>query len=449
MSIFKACDIRGVFGEELSADTARLLGQAIGTRMAGKVVAVAGDLRASTPALLDELIRGLLSTGAQVVSFGTVPTPVFYFGKDLVKAAAGIMVTASHNPRQYNGFKVILGDLPVIPQDLQALAAEMEAQRFTSGCGTYQERRIEDEYCASIESNLNIPHRREVVVDAGNGSFWELAPRILANLGQEVDPLFCTPDGSFPNRNPNPAIPEYLQALCDRVVDGGADLGVAYDGDGDRAVFVDETGQVHPAERILVLFIRSQLHRHPGAKVVYDLKSSSAVADEIQAAGGIAIAERSGHAFIKRRMMTESAVLGGEVSGHFFFGALNRDDALYATVLLLQVLDELGVSLSSAMATVPSYANTPDIRIPCAANIANTIITELSSAFRHLRQDHLDGVRICFPHGWALARVSVTEPLITLRFEAHTNKELAEIQAEVAAASPLLRSVWQPDACLD
>ncbi|MHB9034868.1 MAG: phosphomannomutase/phosphoglucomutase, partial [Anaerolineae bacterium] len=369
--------------------------------------------------------------------------------KDLVGADAGVIVTASHNPKQYNGFKVILGNLPVIPEDLQALAVEMDAREFASGDGIYRFQSIENDYTNTFLAKFTHLQRHKVVVDAGNGSFWELAPRILASLNQDIDPLFCTPDGSFPNRNPNPAVQEYLQALRQRVLSSDADLGVAYDGDGDRAVFVDETGQVHPAERILVLFIRSLLHRFPGARVVYDLKCSSVVPDEIQAAGGIAIAERSGHAFIKRRLMVESAILGGEVSGHFFFGELNRDDALYASALLLQVLDELNVSLSQAMASVPRYANTPDIRIPCDAELADTIITELSAAFRHLRQDHLDGVRIFFPQGWALIRRSVTEPLITLRFEAHSEKQLREIELAVFRASNRLQSVWQLDSCQD
>ncbi|MCE5260174.1 MAG: phosphomannomutase/phosphoglucomutase [Chloroflexi bacterium] len=445
MSIFKACDIRGVYGQELDAATALLLGQAIGTRMQGKLVAVAGDLRISTPILLENLIRGLLRCGANVVSFGAVPTPVFYYGKDLGNAAAGVMVTASHNPKQYNGFKVILGNLPVIPEDLQMLAAEMEAKRFSVGQGTLQEKHIEDAYAVSLVNAFTKLRRRRIVVDAGNGSFWELAPRILKAVEQDVDPLYCTPDGTFPSRNPNPAIPEYLTALRQRIIEQKAELGVAFDGDGDRVVFADENGQVHPAERVLVLFIRSLLRHTPGAKVVYDLKSSSVVADEVLAAGGTPIAERSGHAFIKRRLMTESALLGGEVSGHFFFGDLGRDDALYAALLLLQVLDELNLSLSQAMATIPTYAITPDIRIPCPPDVAASIINELSTAFRHLRQDHLDGVRILFPTGWALARVSVTEPLLTLRFEAHTAKELAEIQRSVYHASLQLQTIWQMD----
>jgi len=445
MSIIKACDIRGVYGQELNDHTALLLGQAVGTRMQGKLVAVAGDLRLSTPILLENLIQGLLRSGADVVSFGTVPTPVFYFGKDLYHAAAGVMVTASHNPKEDNGFKVILGDLPVIPEDLQELEAEMLAMQFSEGHGKLQQEHIENAYTDSLLSSFSNLHRRRITVDAGNGSLWELAPHILSSAGQEVDPLYCIPDGSFPYRNPNPAVPENLTDLCQRILINKSDLGIAFDGDGDRAVFVDQTGSVQPADRILVLFIRSLLRNKPGARVVYDLKCSSVVADEIRAAGGIPIAERSGHAFIKRRLLTEGALLGGEVSGHYFFGNLGRDDSLYATLLLLQVLDEMQLGLAQALATIPAYAITPDIRIPCRPELATRIIDELTSSFTYLPQDHLDGVRIFFPDGWALARVSVTEPLLTLRFEGRTSLALGEIQKVVYSNSPSLQSIWMPN----
>lgn len=442
MSIYKACDIRGLYGTELNERTAFSLGRAVGTRFQNQLVAVGGDLRTSTPILLDNLIQGLLQSGANVVNFGLVPTPVFYFGKDQCQARAGIMVTASHNPPQYNGFKVILGDLPVLPEDLQSLASEIEAEQFSSGQGSYRPQTVDDAYVESLESAFQGLNKRHIAVDAGNGSFWQLAPRVLSELDQDVIPLFCTPDGSFPNRNPNPSTNECLGALQTLVRSQHADLGVAFDGDGDRVVFVDETAQVLPADRILVLFIRSLLRRYPGARVVYDLKSSSIVANEIAAAGGVAIMERSGHAFIKRRLMTEEALLGGEVSGHYFYGSLNRDDALYATLLLLQVLDELHLSLAQAIATIPAYPITPDIRLSCKSDQAQLIIDQVAQAFNAYPQDRTDGVRVMFPTGWVLARVSVTEPVITLRFEAHTERDLVALQETVRQASPLLAVIW-------
>jgi phosphomannomutase / phosphoglucomutase len=442
VSIFKACDIRGIYGTELDAATALSLGRAVGTRYKSQLVAVGGDLRPSTPVLRDSLIKGLLSSGANVVNLGVVPTPVFYYGKDACQAQAGIMVTASHNPPQYNGFKVILGDLPVLPEDLLEIAGEMIKGQFNSGQGEYYQQTIDDDYVDSLIPAFQGLTKRRIVVDAGNGSFWQLAPRVLKDLGQDIVPLFCTPDGSFPNRDPNPSTGKSLGALQALVRSQHADLGIAFDGDGDRVVFVDETTQVLPADRVLVLFIRSLLRRNPGARVVYDLKSTSIVADEVKAAGGSAIMERSGHAFIKRRLMTEKALLGGELSGHFFFGALNRDDALYATLLLLQVLDELHLSLSEAMATIPAYPITPDIRLTCTPEMADRIIDQVVQAFSAYPQDRTDGVRVLFPTGWVLARNSVTEPLITLRFEARTENELSELQARVRRASPLLAEIW-------
>lgn len=443
VSIFKACDIRGIYGTELDTNTALLLGKAIGTRNRGKQVAVAGDLRVSTPALLEGLIRGLRDTGADVVDLGLVATPVFYFGKDLLQAEAGVMVTASHNPGQYNGFKVILGELPVIPEDLAALANEMHAGMFCKGSGSVRQVSVQEAYASQVIASFPGLTSRRVVVDAGNGSCWDIAPRVLTALGQEVIPLFCEPDGRFPNRDPNPAIPEHLRDLRRRTVETGAALGIAFDGDGDRVVFVDELGEVQSADRVLVLFIRSLLRRYPGAKVVYDLKSSSVVEREVRENGGQPIAERSGHAFIKRRLMTELALLGGEISGHYFFGVLKRDDAIYAAALLLQVLDECGMTLSQAMHTVPVYATTPDIRIPCAPDVARHIIDELAAGLYAYQQDRLDGIRVVFPEGWGLARVSVTEPLITLRFEANNADELVLLQERFRQASQTLASIWQ------
>jgi len=281
-----------------------------------------------------------------------------------------------------------------------------------------------------------------VVVDAGNGCLWSVAPTVLRQAGQQVTELFCTPDGTFPNRSPNPAVPEHLQALQAQVVQVAADFGAGYDSDGDRVIFVDGRGRVQPADRTLVLFIWYLLRQQPGAVVVYDLKSSSVVADEVRAAGGQPLREKSGHAFIKARLLAERAILGGEISGHYFFGALGGDDALYATLLLIQVLDDLGVSFAEAMDTVPVYPITPDLRLPCPKERAQRILDELAAVFAEYPIDTLDGVRVQFPNGWALARISVTEPLLTLRFEAHSQEALQEIQAQVLHRSPLLAELY-------
>lgn len=450
MSIFKDCDIRGVYGSELDANTALALGRAVGERMVGLDVVVGGDLRTSTPILKEALIAGLVEIGAHVVDVGLVPTPVFYFAKrELGRRGAtgdppvtgGVMVTASHNPAQYNGFKVMLGDLPISPEGLEALAQRMATGQYTRGQGTYRRDQLLPRYREWILQAFPALHARHVVVDAGNGSLSLLAPELLSALGQNVEELYCTPDGTFPNRHPNPAVASHLASLRRLVVDTGAELGIAYDGDGDRVAFVDSRGEVLPAERPLVLFVRHLLGQHPGAAVVYDQKCSSVVPEQVAKAGGRAIMERSGYGFIKGRLLSEDAVLGGEVSGHFFFGALGGDDAVYATLLLLKVLDGLGVPLAQASDSVPTYPITPDIRLACSTEHAAAILEQLAQAYADHRLSRLDGVRVQFPDGWALARISVTEPVITLRFEAHTTERLAAIQREVLAKAPLLNEL--------
>jgi phosphomannomutase/phosphoglucomutase len=443
MSIFKTCDIRGVYGKELDEDTAYRLGRAVGSRLMEQEVVIAGDLRPSTPALKQSLTQGLQESGAHVIDLGQAPTPALYYAKGVMDVPGSVMVTASHNPPGYNGFKVQLGALPITEEELQALARQMQEARWTTGQGTHREAEIAPAYISARCSGFYGLDEHFIVVDAGNGSMSTVAPEALRCVGQRVDPLYCEPDGTYPNRSPNPAVRANLGDLRDRVLAVGAELGVAYDGDGDRVIFVDESGTIHPADRVLVLFVRHLLAGHPGRAVVYDIKSSSVVAEEIKAAGGEPLIERSGHAFIKRRLLTEDAILGGEISGHYFFSEVHGDDALYATLLLLQILDALGTSLGAAMDTVPSYPITPEYRLPCPADEAQEILQTLEEAFAERPISHLDGVRIAFPDGWALARTSVTEPLITLRFEAHTEERLEAIQQAVRKASPRLDELMQ------
>ena len=436
VTIYKSCDIRGVYGDELDEAAAFLLGRAIASRLGGAAIVVGGDLRVSTASLKSSLVDGLVASGGEVIDLGLLPTPAFYYGKQRLGAAGGVMVTASHNPASHNGFKIALGELPILPEDLQQLRRDMEAGSFAEARGTVRQDEVLADYMGTLCAAFPKLSHRRVVVDAGNGSMGTVAPSVLRSVGQEVDELYCAPDGTFPNRSPNPSVPEHLSDLIERVRFAGADLGVAYDGDGDRVIFADETGRVQPADSTLVLLVRHMLATNPDAAVVYDLKSSSAVPEAILAGGGRPIRERSGHAFIKRRLLTEGALLGGEVSGHYFFGEIGGDDALFATLFLLRVLDALGQSLAKAIETVPVYPITPDLRLLCPAEHAQRILAEIESAFDGYPVDTLDGVRVEFPRGWALARISVTEPLITLRFEGQTVEDLDGIQGRVREASP-------------
>jgi len=435
MSIYKTCDIRGVYGQDLDDALAYRLGRAVATLYPVMDVVVGGDLRLSTPPLKGALIRGLVDSGADVIDVGALPTPALYWAKRTLGTAGALMVTASHNPARYNGLKLMMGNLPVTPDDLQALSSVVEAGGFREGRGSVRCEGIVGPYSDALVARFGSLAPRRVVVDAGSGSMSEVAPDVLRRCGLEVSPLYCEPDGAFPYRDPNPSVPEHLTDLQAKVLSQGAELGVAYDGDGDRVIFVDGLGCVQPADRTAVLFVRHLLSGTQGDGVVYDLKSSSVVADETLLLGGSPLMERSGHAFIKRRLLIEDAVLGTEASGHYFFRSQGGDDALYATLLLLEILDALGQTYTQAIDTVPQYPITPDLRLPCAPEKALAIIAELKEAFPDLPQSTLDGVRIQFPHGWALARMSVTEPLITLRFEAQTEGALEEIVRRVREAS--------------
>ncbi len=442
MSVFKSCDIRGLYGRELTPEFAVELGRAIGTHLAGGRVVVGGDVRPSTPILKGAVIEGLLSAGCYVLDLGLAPTSAVYFAQARLGADGAVMVTASHNPAGYNGFKMMLGEWPATENDLLALRQRMERRDFREGQGYWDRADVLEAYQVDISRFFKQGRDLRVVVDAGNGCLSRVAPATLRRKGYKVIERFCEIDGRFPNRNPNPAVAANLAGLGEQVVAGRADLGAAYDGDGDRAVFADEQGRILAGDHVLVLFIRHLLPsaRTPGERtVVYDIKCSSVVAEEVERWQGLPRMEPSGHTFIKTALLQEGAALGGEISGHYFFGPLGRDDALYATLLLLQILSETGRPLSALVDDLPHYPITPDLRLPCPYGEQAPILAALQAAFAG---DHeiatIDGVRISFEDGWALARSSVTEPLLTVRFEAHTEARLHEIQAEVARRVPAL-----------
>jgi phosphomannomutase/phosphoglucomutase len=445
MSIFKACDIRGRYGADLTLEVAEQLGLAVGTELHAGSIVVGGDLRPSTQPLKEALIKGLMGAGCRVIDVGITPTPALYFAKDYLQTEGGVMVTGSHNPPGDNGFKISLGPWPITEEKLASLERRMAGRDFAQGAGSYERSEVIDHYTSFIRSKFSGLGGLKVVVDAGNGCYARIAPQVLRELGYEVVELYCEPDGRFPGRPPNPAVPANLKSLCESVVQSGADLGAAFDGDGDRVVFVDEQGRVVESDRSIVLFARYLLRRGPG-EVVYDLKCSSVVAEEVRRAGGLPVMEKSGHAFIKTTLLRRKAILGGEISGHFFFGELGRDDGLYAALLMLQIVAEDGQGLAAPADTVPRYPITPDIRLPCPFEKAQAIVRALEQAFARdtgCEVSTLDGVRIAWPDGWALIRPSVTEPLITLRFEAHSQERLAQIQEMVIAQSPGLQKLMR------
>ena len=443
--IYKDCDIRGVYGQEFDERDAFEIGRGIATLRPGQSVLVGGDARLSTGAIKARLIEGLLASGAKVTDIGTVPTPALYFAISRRMADGGVMVTASHNPPRYNGFKFMFGDRPVTREAIDNLRRVVEAGDFADGAGTLMLRDVLREYVGALSARF--AHLRggrplRAVVDAGNGAMSEAGPAALAGAGVVVEPLFCEFDGRFPNRPPNPTEYDKLTALRESVLKSGADFGVAFDGDGDRAVFCDERAEIVTSERSLVLFIRHLLKERPGP-VVYDQKSSSVVKKAILQMGGEPVMERSGHTFIKRRFLDLGAPLAGEVSGHFFFGELGYDDGLYAALLMATILKQSGRTLSALLQDVVCPPITPDVRLYCPYDSQDEWLDRIRALGAGAAISEMDGVRIDFPFGWLLARKSVTAEQITLRAEGRDADSLKLILRMAADALPEAQHLLQ------
>ncbi len=441
MSIYKACDIRGVFGEELNVEHATALGHTLAIREKPNSVLVGGDGRLSTPVLKDALTRALVECGVNVLDLGSVPTPLFYYARRKLDVRIGVMVTGSHNPASDNGFKIVLGDLPITETELGEIRVLME-----SGARCNEARRgkivpwhLTDEYIAFAESLFSTRGRLRIVGDAGNGMLGPIAPSVFRDLGYDLVELFTNVNGRFPNHPPNPAIVANLSALCNQVRAAGADLGVAYDGDGDRVAFVDERGEPVDNDRIIVLLARDALAKSPGATIVFDQKCSDVVREEIARDGGIPRMEISGHTFIKTTFLKTHAAYAGELSGHHFFAELGGDDGLIASLKMAVLVQSSGETLSQLAARIPHYMITPDIRLHVAPGEADRIIAAVKKDLRGaVEVNERDGVRAQFPDGWGIVRASVTEPAITLRFEGHTRSALERIKREFVHAAPQL-----------
>jgi phosphomannomutase / phosphoglucomutase len=459
MSIYKACDIRGKVGEELTPELYRRLGRGLAILMGDqRSIVVGGDGRQSTPELKASLIDGLASLGKHVVDIGLVPTPVVYFARHLAFYGRGTqrpdacaIVTASHNPPGDNGLKFMIGEWPVLPGDIMALRALAEGRQAddAESVGEVEEMAVLPNYVPWISNAAcqlgpdDEACRRElkVVVDAGNGISGLIAPGAFRSLPDiTVAELFCEVDGTFPNRHPNTAIPENLTALCDEVRRQGADLGVAFDGDGDRVAFVDEAGVVLDADETAVLFLRGLGHMVNDRSVVHDLKCSSVLAREAVALGGQPLMEKSGHAYIKACMNRTRAIFGAEVSGHYFHDRLRGgDDGLFSAILMTRFLQARDESLSAWRQSVPARFITQDIRLSVAAAAIPGFFDAVRNGFDDAMLNDLDGLRVEFDNGWALIRQSITEPKITLRFEGDSQEALDAIVDRFLDAVPEIR----------
>jgi phosphomannomutase/phosphoglucomutase len=436
-SIFRAYDIRGVVGKSLNKGVARLIGRAIGSEAQQrglKEIVVARDGRLSGPDLMASLIEGLRSTGCDVIDIGAAPTPVLYFATFHLNTGSGVMLTGSHNPPDYNGFKIVLGGETLSEDAIQNLYARISESNLVSGSGGLQSMNLQNDYIERIGSDVQVERRLKVVVDCGNGIAGAIAPAVLEAIGCEVVPLFCEVDGHFPNHHPDPSEPRNLQDLMLSVKQMKADIGVAFDGDGDRLGVVTADGEVIYPDRLLMLFARDVLSRIPGAPIIYDVKCTGKLQSLILEAGGSPIMWRTGHSLIKAKMREIEAELAGEMSGHFFFKErwYGFDDGIYAAARLLEILaaDLEGRAPAEVFAELPKGVSTPELKIDMEEGEHYRFIQafQQKSKFDGARITTIDGVRADWPDGWGLVRASNTTPVLVLRFDADNDKALRRIQ---------------------
>lgn len=432
--IFREYDIRGVVDKDFPTPVTEALGQAMGTYLIDhgvRRITLGRDVRLSSERLRNDLCAGLVRAGIHVVDIGVCPTPLLYFSIWHLEAEGGVMITGSHNPPEFNGFKVCVGPNTIYGEEIQRLGAIAQQGAFRQGRGSVETTSVLEAYHDYVVSNIRLSRPVTAVIDAGNGTAGLVAPELFRAIGCRVFPLYCEPDGTFPHHHPDPTIPANLVDLRARVAEEKADLGVAFDGDADRIGVVDEKGTVLWGDRILIIFSRAVLKKHPGATIISEVKSSNLLYRDIAARGGRPVMWKAGHSLIKKKMKEEHALLAGEMSGHVFFADryFGYDDAIYAACRLFEILGEEQRPLSELTADLPLTYTTPEIRIDCPDDAKFKIIEE---AVRYFRSRYevidVDGARIVFPDGWGLVRASNTQPVLVMRFEAETPQRLEEIR---------------------
>jgi phosphomannomutase/phosphoglucomutase len=443
--IYREYDIRGVIGEDITEDEFITMGRGFGTYFKGlgkRRILLARDCRLTSPRISEEVAEGLMSTGCDVLDGGICPTPTFYFGVRHLEADGGLMITASHNPPQYNGFKICRGYDTIYGEEIQRVRRIIEGAGFLTGKGTCVEVEITEPYVERIISDITLTHGITVAFDAGNGTGGPIGVRILKSLGCDLHPLFCEMDGTFPNHEPDPTVLDNMRDLIQEVTTRSLMLGIGVDGDADRIGAVDGSGNIVFGDMLLLLFARDVLADHPGASVISEVKSSDRLYKDIEAHGGKAIMWKTGHSLIKNKMKETKALLAGEMSGHMFFADryYGYDDAIYASCRLLEILSKTGKSLSELLSDVPQSHTTPEIRVECPDAEKFGLVNRLREEFRARYEIiDVDGVRIIFEDGWGLVRASNTQPALVLRFEAQSKKRLAEIRALVEDTIERLR----------
>lgn len=435
--IFREYDIRGVVDQDLTEEAAEQIGTAFGTmvrRKGGTRVTSGRDGRLHSERLQNSLIRGILKSGIDVVDIGECPTPVLYFSIFHLGAHGGIQVTGSHNPPEFNGLKMCVGTSTIYGESIARLREMILEGDLDSGSGQLTSQDVITPYLAYLKENIRMERPLKVVLDCGNGVAALTAPRAFEDAGCSVSPLYCEVDGTFPNHHPDPTVMENLEDMKKRVLEVGADIGIAFDGDGDRIGVVDERAQVIYGDKILLYLARDLLRHHPGATVIGEVKCSHILYDDIARHGGRPVMWKTGHSLIKQKMKETGALLAGEMSGHIFFADrfFGFDDATYAALRVAEILSRSDRPLSSYFSDLPKTWSTPEIRVDCPEEFKFQIVERARKWFsRRYETIDVDGVRIVFPDGWGLIRASNTQPVLVLRFEADSPERLEEIRGLV------------------
>lgn len=443
--MFREYDIRGITGKDMTEDDVVLIGKGIGTflqKQGNRKITVGRDCRETSDSYSEKLIQGLTSTGCDVVDIGVCSTPVAYFSIRHLKKEGNVMVTASHNPREYNGFKICSGYDSVYGKQIKEILHIIEEKKFQEGEGIIETYDILSPYIDFVIKNINITKPLKVGIDAGNGTAGITALPILKGLGCQVFDLYCDMDGRFPNHEADPTVLKNMEDLIALVREKKLDIGIGYDGDGDRIGVVDEKGNIVFGDKLMIIFAREILSRKPGSTFISEVKCSKTMYDDIEKHGGRAIMWKTGHSLIKQKMKEEKAEMAGEMSGHMFFADryFGYDDAVYASCRLLEIIADTGKTISDLLSDVPKTYTTPEIRVECPDDKKFDVVQKATEYFRE-RYDviDIDGARVLFDDGWGLVRASNTQPALVLRFEAMSEERLKEIRDLVESTLVLMQ----------
>lgn len=439
-NIFREYDIRGVTGKDLTPDVARSVARAYAAFLNAQgirgTIAVGRDNRPSGNALHSELVAGLLESGYDVVDIGVIPTPLAYWAQHNLDIAGGIQITGSHNPPEFNGFKLGVGKRSIYGEDIQKIYEIIVAGKFPEGKGTLRSEEIVDRYVEDVGQRIGkITKPIRCAADCGNGAGAIVAHKLFERIGVDAKILFGESDGTFPNHHPDPTVPENLKDLIDTVLADNDEIGIAFDGDADRIGLVDEDGTIIWGDQILIIYARDVLARTgKGQSIIFDVKCSQALSEEVEKAGGVPLMWKTGHSLIEEKMHETHAPIAGEMSGHMFFaeGWYGFDDALYGAARLLRIVADSGKTVKQMMADVPKFVSTPELRVDCPDDKKFGIVEEAKKYFASkYKVTEVDGVRVLFGHGWGLIRASNTQPVIVMRFEARTQEQLDAIRNEM------------------